>query len=560
MLYDKINPGSDTMGKNKDLFLLGVLVIVLTFVLGINIYEDYKEKNAINIKEYPFSSYDLFIDGFSFVGEEEGNNSIYLLYKGTENYLLKEISMQNNESTKTFKTSDECNLERNDNDVYIVCKNENYLKVYDLNINEVIKGQMTSNYNYVQNQKNKYHVYQSNNDKYPVVLNSACQDFCYLLRSDEIINKVAIYKENVLKESNISNYGIYENGIFTWNTKNIKIYDPDLDGIKEFKIPNKALESNIVTLSSNNYYFYYLNNTNIIIYNLYKEEEISSISIKKIDEKINKIKLNGNYLYVFTSNKLYIYDVSKIEKNEEENALYYENNLIDKKINYFKENYNVNIFAYENPSNLNSNYYITKVTNYNDLINALNYIEDYFIFFNKEFFSRFYEYNMTGLNIYFAENIKGITNGYNNANVVGVSFKKNNDYVIVLSLNSGENVANILAHETMHIIDSYLNLKNASFNYWNDYNPSGFVYSYTYYPNEIYKDTLVANKEYENNIYFVDNYARSSAEEDRARLFEYVCKGEDFYNYPHLYEKMKYLKSVLLSNFPELKSVNIFQS
>lgn len=72
-------------------------------------------------------------------------------------------------------------------------------------------------------------------------------------------------------------------------------------------------------------------------------------------------------------------------------------------------------------------------------------------------------------------------------------------------------------HESYHYIERYALKRGVSYNTasWNGYNPSGFTYgniNNTY----SYKSTLLANS------YFVNNYAQTSAEEDRASTFEYM--------------------------------------
>ena len=226
------------------------------------------------------------------------------------------------------------------------------------------------------------------------------------------------------------------------------------------------------------------------------------------------------------------------------------------KLNNFSNNYSVNV-SFDDPSNLNGDYVITPI-DYSKRQEAVSYVEDYLLLFNKHFFSHFYEYGMSGLDIYFADNISGIKNGYNTTSVIGLSFIKNNKYIMVISLNSDNSVTEILAHETMHIIDYYLNA--ISFNYeWDKLNPEGFSYSHTYYKNNVFKDTINGN--YDNDaIYFVDNYSRSSENEDRARIFEYIILRKSLSKYPHLNNKKEYLKNVLLKVFPELNETNIFKN
>ena len=72
-------------------------------------------------------------------------------------------------------------------------------------------------------------------------------------------------------------------------------------------------------------------------------------------------------------------------------------------------------------------------------------------------------------------------------------------------------------HESYHYIERYILKKGLSYNesVWNSYNPSGFAYGNPI--NEYsYKSTFSANS------YFVNNYAQTAAEEDRASTFEYM--------------------------------------
>ena len=175
---------------------------------------------------------------------------------------------------------------------------------------------------------------------------------------------------------------------------------------------------------------------------------------------------------------------------------------------------------------------------------------DYFKVFNKDFFDRFYENNMNGLNIYLASNIDNGNNYGQNTDIVGLFFRQDNKYIIVIDATSNESLVKIAFHETMHAIEEYLSQNNIYFSNWNSLNPYNFNYSNSLSTNS-YSDVLGYNKNY-NEIYFLDNYARSSAIEDRARMFEFMCLGNDFSKSPRLYEKASYLKEVIFKYFPEL--------
>lgn len=73
-------------------------------------------------------------------------------------------------------------------------------------------------------------------------------------------------------------------------------------------------------------------------------------------------------------------------------------------------------------------------------------------------------------------------------------------------------------HESYHYIERYIFKKGGNYNTWNSLNPTNFQYG-----------TIVNNYSYSNTFAesapFVNNYAQSSATEDRASTFEYMMAG-----------------------------------
>lgn len=220
-------------------------------------------------------------------------------------------------------------------------------------------------------------------------------------------------------------------------------------------------------------------------------------------------------------------------------------NIISDQLNYYKENYNVNINVYDIVENLNISYQLETIKNSNVIISSLNQLGTYFSTLGSDLFNNFYKYNMQGLEIYLVSEIKNKDKAdSNNADIVGLFFKKNNKYMIIIKVNSNENIVNIAFHETMHAIEEYLKMHNEFFVEWDSLNPKDFSYSQTFYTNQIFSDTIDGNKYY-SEVYFIDNYARSSAMEDRARIFEYLCLGINLQKYPNLAAKATYLQQTL---------------
>ena len=538
------------MKKEPFLTFLGLLIILSLCLLGLKVYEDYTAKDIKVI--LPVQEYSLNSDGYEKINEVVTNEYIYILYRSGNSYLLRELNTQNSNDKEYKNTIDaSCKLQNESSIPYIVCKDKSSIKTYDIYFNFINETNTNSEYDYALN----YNIYQSNNTEYPVVLTSSCKESCYIVRKNELLNKISIYKDSDLLEINVKKYKQYESGIITYTNNKIKVYNIKNNDYKEFSSPKDDIESRLIMVS-NNYNLYILNNKEISVYNLYNKSNIKNIDLFKVKEKINNMYIILTNLYLLTDNYIYIYDLSSIEKIDNDTQSSYENILINNKIKYLKNNYNVTI-SFDVDSGLHGDYEISKITNYNDIVNALSYVEDYFLMFNKEFFTRFYEMNMNGLKIFLASDIKGSKDGYNLTDVVGLSYQKNNTYIIVVKANNS--LLKTLAHETMHTIDNYLILNGYTYDTWNSLNNYGFTYSHKYYINETFTDIL---SNYENNedVYFVDAYGRSSEKEDRARIFEQICLGKDLSEYPNLYNKEKYLKNEIVTYFPEISYIKNFQN
>lgn len=538
------------MKKEPFLTFLSLLIILSLCLLGLKVYEDYTAKDIKVV--LPVQEYSLNSDGYEKINEVVTNEYIYILYRSGNSYLLRELNTQNSNDKEYKNTIDaSCKLQNESSIPYIVCKDKSSIKTYDIYFNFINETNTNSEYDYALN----YNIYQSNNTEYPVVLTSSCKETCYIVRKNELLNKISLYKDSDLLEINVKKYKQYESGIITYSNNKIKVYNIKNNDYKEFSSPKDDIESRLIMVS-NNYNLYILNNKEISVYNLYNKSNIKNIDLFKIKEKINNMYIILTNLYLLTDNYIYIYDLSSIEKIDNDTQSSYENILINNKIKYLKNNYNVTI-SFDVDSGLHGDYEISKITNYNDIVNALSYVEDYFLMFNKEFFTRFYEMNMNGLKIFLASDIKGSKDGYNLTDVVGLSYQKNNTYIIVVKANNS--LLKTLAHETMHTIDNYLTLNGYTYDTWKSLNNYGFTYSHKYYINETYSDTL---NNYENNedVYFVDAYGRSSEKEDRARIFEQICLGKDLSEYPNLYNKEKYLKNEIVTYFPEISYIKNFQN
>ena len=562
------------MKKNNLIELISSILIIVLVVLGYNLYTTYNATKK-SASTYALATYNLDISGFNYINSVIDDNKVYLLYNSNNYYLVRIIdNITSEEESYSYGIDGVCKLQNENSYPYIYCTDNYNVKIYNVKFQNIITQKISTNYNYAINTNGDNLSFKivDNNNSYeyingyyertknsfvsldsPFVLEAYCTDNCLLIRYNDLNEVTSLYKDNELLETNILGYQSYSNGIYTYDDNTIKIYNALLDSYNKYTSPIDNLLSNIFTLGTNNEYLYVLNREVIDVYDLFSGDIVTRIDAQKIADNVTKLQVINNYLYVYGDYNLYIYNISDIEHTNETSS----SNISDK-IDFYQEYYGVTINLEDNPNNLSNDYQIVKATNNNDITEALDELEYYFLVFNQEFFSRFSTHGMDGLNIYFASSISSGNHGSSeSAEIVGLYLNKDNKYNIVICINSNEDILNIIFHETFHAIEAYLRAFNVTFSRWNSLNPSGFTYTNVYYTNMTFSDVYGYNNN-ANEIYFVDNYARSSEMEDRARTFEQVGLGTNLTNYPHLNAKVNYLKQVLLTNFPELKNSRYF--
>lgn len=562
------------MKKNNLIELISSILVIVLVVLGYNLYTTYNATKK-SASTYALATYNLDISGFNYINSVIDDNKVYLLYNSNNYYLVRIIdNITSEEESYSYGIDGVCKLQNENSYPYIYCTDNYNVKIYNVKFQNIITQKISTNYNYAINTNGDNLSFKivDNNNSYeyingyyertknsfvsldsPFVLEAYCTDNCLLIRYNDLNEVTSLYKDNELLETNILGYQSYSNGIYTYDDNTIKIYNALLDSYNKYTSPIDNLLSNIFTLGTNNEYLYVLNREVIDIYDLFSGDIVTRIDAQKIADNVTKLQVINNYLYVYGDYNLYIYNISDIEHTNENSS-----SDISDKIDFYQEYYGVTINLEDNPNNLSNDYQIVKATNNNDITEALDELEYYFLVFNQEFFSRFSTHGMDGLNIYFASSISSGNHGSSeSAEIVGLYLNKDNKYNIVICINSNEDILNIIFHETFHAIEAYLRAFNVTFSRWNSLNPSGFTYTNVYYTNMIFSDVYGYNNN-ANEIYFVDNYARSSEMEDRARTFEQVGLGTNLTNYPHLNAKVNYLKQVLLTNFPELKTSRYF--
>ncbi len=109
-----------------------------------------------------------------------------------------------------------------------------------------------------------------------------------------------------------------------------------------------------------------------------------------------------------------------------------------------------------------------------------------------------------------------LINNYSENSVTGVTDSSYSYAVISIAV--AYSFEDSFYHESYHYIERYMFKKGASFTTWNSLNPQGFSYG-NINSNLSYAST------YSQDAPFVNAYAMTSAEEDRASTFEYMMAG-----------------------------------
>ncbi|MBQ2640237.1 MAG: hypothetical protein IJF92_05725 [Bacilli bacterium] len=124
---------------------------------------------------------------------------------------------------------------------------------------------------------------------------------------------------------------------------------------------------------------------------------------------------------------------------------------------------------------------------------------------------------------------------YSVDNVTGITDSTNKN--VIISLAAEYQFKESVHHELYHYMERYMYSKGVRYTTWNSLNPSGFKYGNT-------NSSLSFNNTGSANAYFVNNYAQTSAEEDRASTFEYMTADSRtvcLYNGRPIWLKAKYM-------------------
>lgn len=161
------------------------------------------------------------------------------------------------------------------------------------------------------------------------------------------------------------------------------------------------------------------------------------------------------------------------------------------------------------------------------------------------------------LGIYIAGNFSTVRND-NPDHVGGVYFYEEGSQYLVLNASNFSSLESTIYHEISHAIDRYAkitaplkDLYDYEDDVFNQLNPAGFSYDYSYRSNEDKKDLAFTAASQSDNVYFIDYYSKSFPSEDRARIMENAMhpQGIDYFQYPALRKKLEYMSRFLREIF-----------
>lgn len=349
----------------------------------------------------------------------------------------------------------------------------------------------------------------------------------------------------------------YDNGFYLARDSKVTTYDILEDKIKKYDV---TFNDNTYVNDLKDNIFYFANDNISYIADLEKGL-IYKINYE-FDKEINQIESDGKYIYLLIYDKdcdIYVIDIDKVSKTIYTFDEYkkYMDNLVDKSVLDLEKKYHVDIVYKDDVNIKNSTFETSKMNNNYVVLNALNQIEKTLNKFNLEFYDRFYEDKHKGLIIYLSGKLTPNDKVDTTPNPAGYTLQENNESEIVIDIDQSS-LDVTLCHELMHAIEFKM---NNTFIKWTDYNPLGYMYSGNY--RDYIDSKYTITEEDINNVYFVDEYAKTNGMEDRARVFENIC-GVDINStmlkYPHLKEKANYLKEKVLEEFPSLKEATVFNS
>ena len=229
----------------------------------------------------------------------------------------------------------------------------------------------------------------------------------------------------------------------------------------------------------------------------------------------------------------------EIIEQEEENIKSYNNNLRKT----IEETYSIIVkYGSETDGYKAGDMSVVSISDVNTMKYSLEQLNECLSLYPKDFFKEFGDEDLK-LKVYLIQR-------YSTENVTGITELYANNVTISIALDYS--FAESFHHEVYHYIEHYIERMNGEFGIWNTYNPNGFIYGES--PNSKWS----FNQTLQPDAFFVNNYAQSDADEDRASTFEYMTANTkalcyDSVNYP-IWKKSSYIALMIDTYFDTVDS------
>ena len=275
---------------------------------------------------------------------------------------------------------------------------------------------------------------------------------------------------------------------------------------------------------------------------------------------VNFTGIVGKKVFLIFRNELYLVDITNCEEiHLEEFKIKLHGEIVDLE-NEIRDKYSVNILTGDAAAkHIRENVEAEAVKEEIRVLYSIKKIEVYIRRFGKEFFDDFRYGTSKGLYILLT-GYTMVTNDGAKIDAGGVAFRQDDIFYIILNINN-ENPARNFCHEIMHSMEQNSD-SDTLFPEWKNYNPKGFKYADSYAQQPDSKYTF--NGPDDNEVYFFDEYSKTNAMEDRARIFENMLapnKEECQINgLPHLKAKASYIRERICKVYISLKNTDIFEN
>jgi hypothetical protein len=234
-------------------------------------------------------------------------------------------------------------------------------------------------------------------------------------------------------------------------------------------------------------------------------------------------------------------------------------NEIEDKRKALEEKYGIYIYLGYEITDVDFGFDLEVVTDEYDINYTLDLLKSVLSTYPDDFFRQLKTGSIRTLGFYLCGTMTG-RNSESVDSAVGLANDLGYERALALNLNYGNQLEGTIYHEVSHWIDRYINSVE-SFGLIKDFekgfnalNPIEDYYANSYVDYGVNYEYTYKNEYDSDNVYSVDEYGRTYATEDRARMFEYIMANQYYssvplYRYPFLLRKYEYFFKAIRMTF-----------